>query len=514
MFDDISSRIATDWIEAAGFSKHERMMTKVQQQSEKQHKEDAQAKKKYVSRVSSLLGRVVKPGSQAWLIESRVKKELPGSSKVVEKKRRNLWVKYAKKSSEIIDFTEYIGGPKRAIGAALYIVRDVIWGSMKLSEGKKKAQVMAQKYFVEKSISESRQVFEDVGIGEDLLKFLPSNLTVEVNPSRHLIGLVEKFGNKTKSWMSKAKRIDFILDNFNDIVSEVKADMRSGNEVTKLCAIMAAIAIETGLRPGKVGNSAAIKNSETGEKEDIDTFGITTMQKNHIQFVRDNFAEIGFAGKKGTFNTAELTNSELINELRKLSSVTTPEGVNKDFLFVTKDGQDVTYADLFKYMQGKWKFITPTDFRKLKSTQVLYDAIKNNLAALKAELIDELKIRGKIVKKSLVKKLIKLVDEALEKSRSKLSHQDVVTTVKSYIDPRVILAFLSRGGLDSSLKHLLLGGEPIVVQFDVEKFISGILDKEKLASQIVEIKQKSSVMSETAQDVLKEVDEMIDFFEF
>ena len=437
----------------------------------KNRKVQEKNKIRYMSGVGVWLGKITGQDSKARKILEKLVAEIPGrNSGAVFTQRKNQWVKAAKQEKEILEFTEYIGGPDRMYSSALYIVRDVVLGQILLKEGKEKAERMATAWFIEKSVGDKAKEFEEGGYVEDFSKFLPPNVSFELGPTREVLSIVETFGREKKNWTTMAKKLAFIAERFNEMVKSVKKDMSSGDEVTRLCALMTAITIETGLRPGAVGNMATVKDPETGEDIEIDTFGVTTMQPRHVKFIRDNFAELQFIGKKGTEQIATLSDMEILKALKEAVESTSLNG-DTGMLFMTKGGEYVDYNAMNRYVENKWGDITPTDFRKLKATREFYENLKKKVQEMYASVKDIVGQSKEKMKQAIVEKILVILEDAAKEAQRALSHEDWATTIKSYIDPRVIVNFLNRGGLDDTLEDILVSNKNVKLVFDFNAFI-------------------------------------------
>lgn len=462
-------------------------MKTVMEQGKRTRQQQERDKKNYVAAVGPMLQRLVGPGSKARALAEKVIEELPGrNTGSLLGTRKSRWVKYAKQEPSIIKFAEYIGGPNRMYGAALYIVRDVVMGQMNLKNAKAAAMKMAGKWFVENSIQSGVEVFEEGGYEADFREFLPPNVTFEIGPTREVLRIVEVFGREKKNWETMARKLAYIAEQFNGIVREVKADMRSNDEAKRLCALMTAITIETGLRPGKVGNEANIKDPETGEEIGLETFGVTTMQPRHVKFIRNNFAELRFIGKKGTEQVANLSDQDILKALQDALQSTSITG-DTDMLFVTKSGQHVGYPEMQQYVRDKWGEITPTDFRKLKATRTFYDKLKARAAELRSELAKAVVAGKQMRRNQVVSKIMETLESAASDAQQALSHQDWKTTIQSYVDPRVIVNFLSQGGLDDTLDDILIRGKNVRLVFDFDAFVG----RAKVAKPVVLFKVES-----------------------
>jgi DNA topoisomerase IB len=461
-----------------------------------------QLKKKYLSTIGSELQRLVGSNSEAQKIVEEVKQQVPGRmSGAIATKRKNLWVKKAKLVKSITDYAEHIGGSNRMYSSALYVIRDTALGLISLKDGKKKAITMAGKWFVENMIQSTKEQFEDAGYEKDFLSFLPSNISFNLTPTKEVTGLVETFGREKKNWETMAHKLAFIAEQFNDIVREVKKDMRSSDDKTRLLALMTAITIETGLRPGAIGNMAHVRDPKSGELIEIDTFGVSTMQKNHINFIRDGFAEIRFIGKKGTENVSELSDVDI---LKALQGALSSKGLN-GMVFVTKKGVHVDDNAMRKYVSEKWGDITPTDFRKLKATKAFYNNLKNRSIEMKKQLASSIVSGKKIIKSTLVKRIIEVLEKAAMDAQKVLSHEDWKVTVGSYIDPRVIVNFLNTGGLDDTLEDILINNRNVKLIYNFDAFIS----QAKVAGSVVMFEDKGEG-AESAEKIIIEVDSFLD----
>ena len=74
-------------------------------------------------------------------------------------------------------------------------------------------------------------------------------------------------------------------------------------------------------------------------------------------------------------------------------------------------------------------------------------------------------------KEKIISEIVRVFEEAHERAKVALSHESSTTTKKSYINPQVILEFLSRGGVLSSLEGCILEGKTKLC-FDPHVFIS------------------------------------------
>jgi len=296
----------------------------------------------------------------------------------------------------------------------------------------------------------------------EILAFMPKNIIVKVDEDGRIEQVTDVFANDRDTLGVKIAKMQSLLKQYNSIAAQVKKDLKSEDEVTRLSALITAILMETGIRPGSEGSQAI---QVVGGKEiPIETFGAITLGPNHVSFIRDNFVTLRFIGKKGTENIADLTDPEIIEEIRMLA-----EREGSDRLFVTKDGRTISYSDLMRYFRDRFDWVTPTDFRKLKATRVVFEELQNQKDELREDIERLAEEETEDLRQRIVERIVESLDVAVEKSRERLSHISSRTTKESYINPKVLLDFLSRGEVADSLEDAVMFGEKYLV-FDVDKF--------------------------------------------
>jgi hypothetical protein len=174
-------------------------------------------------------------------------------------------------------------------------------------------------------------------------------------------------------------------------------------------------------------------------------------------------------------------------------------------VFVTKKGVHVDDNAMRKYVSEKWGDITPTDFRKLKATKAFYNNLKNRSIEMKKQLASSIVSGKKIIKSTLVKRIIEVLEKAAMDAQKVLSHEDWKVTVGSYIDPRVIVNFLNTGGLDDTLEDILINNRNVKLIYNFDAFIS----QAKVAGSVVMFEDKGEG-AESAEKIIIEVDSFLD----
>lgn len=338
---------------------------------------------------------------------------------------------------------------------------------------------LAKAAFEAEAVAEAQtHIFNDDRLPDIMRSYLPPNIMVDLDPYGKIAEISDLYANENKDLKQKIERMKFIVSHYNDFVQTVKKDMKSSDQKTALLAVVTGIIMETGIRTG-AGGSSAMKDSSGGlildehnEKIYMETFGALSLRLDHV-LTHDEVVHLGFPGKAGTFNQAEITDSLLVEAMYALteSATISSRGLETPpFLFVLKDGSRISEKMLSAYFKKNLKGIVPTDFRKLRSSKALFDALR----AKQRGLLE--KIRGFVddasddLKKRASEEIAATINQAFLEAQSALSHEDVSTTVGAYINPTVILNYLERGGAGESFEEAVLT-QPKRLTFDPELFI-------------------------------------------
>lgn len=410
----------------------------------------AQGKERHDRRASASAESLLKPAKTAF--------KKTGGGKAFGKAMRSLpsFQKWSRKYLEGEDPKS-----KSRVTSAVAIFRSFGDGSVDRETTLKRIEALADRAFRAVVLYEGQSPLREA-IPPEILEFMPKNIVVKVDEDGRIEEIADVFANERENLAVKIDKMKRLLTQYNDIARQVKEDLKSPDEVTRLSALITAIIMETGIRPGSEG-SRTIKVLD-GREVPIETFGAVTLGPRHVSFIRDNFAEIRFIGKKGTENVAQLSDEDIVSELRALAAES-----SSDRLFVTKDGRPISYEDLARYFKRRFRGITPTDFRKLKATRVVFDELANQREALKEDIERIAESETEDLRQRVVERVVDSLNAAVEKSQDRLSHVSPKTTRDSYINPEILLDFLSRGEIAESLEDAVLSGDKYLV-FDVEKF--------------------------------------------
>lgn len=383
--------------------------------------------------------------------------------------------------------------------AAKYLLRDVSLGKLGQGDAFKRLDVLSGQGFQALAMSVAQQPIREA-LPERFRAFLPRNVVVDVDSDGTIQRVTDRFDHERFTLGEKIKRLRQIVAQYNDIAKKVKADLRSSDEVTKLCALITAIIMETGIRPGAEGNAAF--KTINGEKVEIETFGAVTLGPAHVKFVRANFTQLEFIGKKGGLNTASLTDSQIIHVLNEYTEKALTKG--SKFVFVTAEGETVSYTDLQRYFRERFKGIAPTDFRKLKATETVLNSLRDQQEELYQRIRDFAKDESQNLAERVVELLVRTIEAAMKQAQEALSHDSVETTRGAYIDPQVLLSFLSTGRASASMQDAILDNK-IQLSFDPMKFIE-VANARALAATFVRQQAKKASL----RDVLEGVEEDLD----
>lgn len=306
---------------------------------------------------------------------------------------------------------------------------------------------------------------------EKFYDFLPPTITFEFDAAGMLKGYVQHFVNETESLRAKSIRMANLIKKRNKIVRELKKDLRSGSEEVKLKALMAMIIARTGLRPAREGNKVKVRLPD-GTKIETETFGVTTLEKRHVNFIKKTVAHIEFVGKKGIVNVAEVSDKEIVKILKGL---TKGKGA-KDKIFVTKGGRKITYYNMKDYMD-KFEGLTMTDFRRITATEKAFEVLKDKAKEMYVNISSLVATKKRSVKDEVENMVYTLLGDAIEEARKKLNHVEARTTLEYYLNPEIVLRFLSDAKLDENIQTALSKGLGFKVQFNPEDFIRAAMMK-------------------------------------
>lgn len=443
--------------------------------SKREHKQQQNGLKNYIKEIPGLVEKICQKGKQ---IYEEIRLQIPGRNDgAVLRQRRKIWMQRAEEIEGLAEFYSHIAGEDNK-QKVFRLICDIVSDQILLRDGKKRLITWASNLFKNTETDAKQSQFEDSGYEQNLLSLLPPQVYFELGPNRELLAIKESFGREQKNWEVMSKKIAYIARHFNGMAKDIKNDLKSGDEVTKLLALMMAITIETGLRPGAIGNAANIRDPETGEKIEIDTFGVTTLQMQHVKLIRDGFVELQFAGKKGTTQIAQLTDSDISNALQQILTTMAGQG-NTSMIFVTKAGQHVDDAQMRSYVQSKWQDISPTDFRKFVATKSFYNYVKQATESFRLKLLDAITNGQEILKETITSGVTEIMNRAIEETKKTLSHKEGNDAWKTYVSPKVILAYLGNGGLEDTLEDILIDNKNVKFSFNFQDFIK-FADKENI----------------------------------
>jgi integrase len=423
-------------------------------------------------------------------VADQAKAAFPGKDEQSLDRRARAFVKLARENETIQKYLDTWIGKEDVDPAAYswrntvtYAMRDVLVRGAPLKKALEVVGKYAQGSYQAMTMYEVQAPIREA-LPQDVMAFLPKTVVVKVDPKGKITQVTDRFKNEYFTLAKKAEQLRNILKNYNAIARTVKADLKSTDEVTRLSALVTSIIMETGIRPGKIGNG--VVKTVDGEEEFVETFGAATLGPEHIRFVRDNFARIEFKGKKGGANTATLEDKDILKVLREY--VTKALKAGSPYVFVTRKGEPYDYRDLDRYFDQKFAGINPTDFRKLRATEEVLNAIIEEQAGLYERLRKLKKLKKDDLKQAIVDEVVVTLQRAIERSQSALSHESEKTTIESYIHPGVLFRFLSTGRLDSNLSDLLATGKT-ELKFDPEAFLraamGGVPSAKRVAAQFL-----------------------------
>jgi DNA topoisomerase IB len=409
----------------------------------------------------------------------KARKKYPSRSNESFKKRGRWLIRFLDKEPKTIEFLDaFIGteamnprtkGWRRKV---LELLSLYLLNKITLREASKLFVPIAAKSYEVIALDKQQNKIQKT-LPPEIMAFLPSSIIVEVDKNNNIKGINDMFVNDTYTLKEKIKTQKKLVYRYNTIVKQVKKDMKSRDEITKLCALVTSIIMETGIRPGKIGNSA-VKIIED-KKIEVETFGAVSLNADHVSFVKNNFAELKFVGKKGGLNTASLKDSEVIKVLKDYVDNSLKSG--SKYIFTTREGQQFDYKDLSSYFRKNFKGFKITDFRKLRATRTVFEVLKEERRNMLGRIKEIASGEVDSIKAKATEEIVKTIELAHQKAQAALSHMDSSTTQDAYINPQVLLRFLSTAKIESSFRDYIMQGKT-KFRFDPMMFVK---EAEKLA---------------------------------
>jgi len=375
-----------------------------------------------------------------------------------------------------------------------------------------KFETIAETYITNKELEMMREPLTNI-IPKAVLDFLPKNLVVDIDPEGVIEDVYTRFQNKDKNLGVKVqKQKDFMIvkDKFEKLLG---AGMASPIDTIKIMSVLISVMYETGIRPASdpdttlshvrttplypkdfKDKATATQKAEASSElnalgpSSVTTYGALTLLPSHAR-VLDEYSwegsgvQLSFYGKSGQLNWAEVRGSQATKIIKELI-----EEFNKNPhggpLFSLNNGKPITFAQLTSFYTKllisagmDTNDITGhslTDLRKLKASTTLHEVLVryqeefyDNILAL-----DPLQImlNNKESLKSLSKLIVEYLKKAVEGAEMALNHSSMNMTINSYINPQVILSFLSHGGnVPQDFKELV--HDKFQLKFDLKDFV-------------------------------------------
>lgn len=316
----------------------------------------------------------------------------------------------------------------------------------------------------------------------ELYKYLPESMGFRIEHNK--IVIEDSLANEEKTIQVKMAVMEKLMSEKDTIEKDLERDIKSPDEHTRLCALLSKIGLLSGIRPAKEGNKARVypKKGEPKQKtkQYQDTYGATTLLKSHVTELRNNFVKFEFPGKKGTPNIVDISDAEIAQHISNLVN----KKQNKDYVFTTSSGKRITDGDVNDYLQ-KYDIVY-TDFRKYNSTLEVYSELKKNTQEIYSKIASIKEEQEEKLKEKVVAIITEQLQNAYENARKKLNHKDVLVTVNSYVNPMVIMNWLSSGNLAESFEEAIRFNGDLKLGFNIKALVAN-------AQKKIENLKKSSI---------------------
>lgn len=332
------------------------------------------------------------------------------------------------------------------------LITGYLLGDISLKEALDEEEKIALKARKEILLYKNQRVYLKT-IPKKLRSYLPDTITVDVDAEGRVQNIGEMFTNKTYNIAEKALNQRKILENYQAIYETLKKALKSKDKQEQTSALVSLIILETGIRPGRHGNKVVTEGKE------IETFGALTLKREHVRLQKDDTILLRFEGKKGAINKATIEDPLTVKALKKY--VEDFKNHDSDYLFE----EDYKYSHLKKFFSDNFEGLKITDFRKLRATEEVYETLKEERDDLMRRIKSYVDLEVEEAKEKVIQEVCKTLEKAHENAQVALSHDSPTTTKQSYINPEVILHFLSTANLKGNLRDCILKNET-KLQFD------------------------------------------------
>jgi hypothetical protein len=201
----------------------------------------------------------------------------------------------------------------------------------------------------------------------------------------------------------------------------------------------------------------------------------------------------------GTVNTAAISNSAIVKVLKDYVDNALESG--SDYIFITSEGEQFTYQDLVRYFRINFKGFKITDFRKLRATQEVFDGLQEERDSMLQRIKEVAELETEELTQRVVEIVAETINKAHERAQVALSHDSGSTTKKSYINPEVLLRFLSTASMQSTLKESITTGKT-KLHFDPMMFVR---EATRTASLLISASGRTLESIDTIVDMLEHI---------
>lgn len=170
--------------------------------------------------------------------------------------------------------------------------------------------------------------------------------------------IVGLFGNSKGNYNEKFNRSTKLARQFDKLLKKMDGFIEQTETVTTRvqCALAVKLLMTTGIRVGNESSAEGYKSKRKGVGM-IKTFGLTTLQSEHIKF-RSGNAYLSFTGKRGIEQSIKISDPRLVSQIKRVLDYNSESG---SFLSIS----GVALRNFVKRSVGS-KF-TPKDFRTLRA---------------------------------------------------------------------------------------------------------------------------------------------------
>lgn len=346
--------------------------------------------------------------------------------------------------------SEFVDGVSLGRSAAINKIAGVVTGDVAVSDVRAWAGNVAKKAVVAEVKSESSPVFLERGIREEIMAFMPTNLSVDIDSDGTIKEFYDRLANEQKGTREKVAEFANLVRQKGDIVEQSVMDIDNGDHPAYFGGLCCLIMLETGMRPSEQGawycetvrgkDGAPKKVGGQIVKEKVPVYGVVSLRREHVQ-LKSGVAYFAFQGKENVPNRYSTSNPVIVRELSKLLA-STKSGplfvLDRPYTIGARGKSEFRVYDyplLEDYLKSRFDGINANNFRKYAGTRAMWESLKSQGDALAQKIAGFKKAASEKAAEAVVEAIVEALAKAAKDAATSLSHKQKETTKASEVDP-------------------------------------------------------------------------------